>query len=53
MDSPEKGDPGTPYMDVYKLKIQYDRRFEKLKLRNVVRGDLQNKEMIRDKWDPI
>ena len=43
MDEPEKGDPETPYMDVYKANIQYDGSLDKLKLRTLVRGDLQNK----------
>ena len=39
-------------MDVYKAKIQYDGSLDKLKLRIVVRGDLQNKEMVGDNWSP-
>ena len=39
-------------MDVYKEKIQSDGSLDKLKLRIVVRGDLQNKEMIGDTWSP-
>ena len=39
-------------MDVYKKKIQSDGSLEKLKLRIVVRGDLQNKEMVGDTWSP-
>ena len=35
-------------MDVYKAKIQSDGSLEKLKLRILVRGDLQNKEMVGD-----
>ena len=35
-----EGEPVTPYMDVYKAKIQSDGSLEKLKLRIVVRGDL-------------
>ena len=44
--------PVTPCMDVYKAKIQSDGSLDKLKLRIVVRGDLQNKEMVRDTWSP-
>ena len=33
-------------------KIQSDGILDKLKLRIVVRGDLQNKEMIGDTWSP-
>ena len=39
-------------MDVYNKKIQYDGSLDKLKLRIVVRGDLQNKEMVGDTWSP-
>ena len=39
---PEKGEPMIPWMDVYKAKIQSDGILDKLKLRIVVRGDLQN-----------
>ena len=35
-----------------KKKIQSDGILDKLKLRIVVRGDLQNKEMIGDTWSP-
>ena len=37
-------------MDVYKAKIQYDGSLDKLKLRIVVRGDLQNKELVGGTW---
>ena len=39
-------------MDVYKGKIQSDGSLDKLKLRFVVRGDFQNKEMVGDTWSP-
>ena len=39
-------------MDVYKAKIQSGGSLEKLKLIIVVRGDLQNKEMVGDTWSP-
>ena len=39
-------------MDVYKTDIKYDGNIDKLKLRIVVKGDLQNKEMIEDTWSP-
>ena len=39
-------------MNVYKAKIQSDGSLDKLKLRIVVRRDLQNKEMIGDTWSP-
>ena len=40
---PKDGEPVTPCMDVCKAKIQSDGILDKLKLRIVVRGDLQNK----------
>ena len=46
------GEPVTPCMDVYKAKIQSDGSLNKIKLRIVVRGDLQNKEMVGDTWSP-
>ena len=43
IEDPKNGEPVTPCMDVYKAKIQSDGSLDKLKLRIVVRGDLQNK----------
>ena len=40
-------------MDVYKAKIQSDGRLDNLKLRIVVRGDLQNKKFVGDTWSPM
>ena len=42
----------TPCMDVLKDKIQSDGSLVKLKLRIVVKGDLQNKELVGDTWSP-
>ena len=42
----------TPCMDIYKEKIQSDGSIEELKLRIVVGGDLQNKDLIGDTWSP-
>ena len=39
-------------MDVYKSKIQSDGSLDKFKLRVVVRGNLQNKEMVGYTWSP-
>ena len=39
-------------MDVCKAKIQSDGSLDNLKLRIVVRGDLQNKGMVGDTWSP-
>ena len=38
----------TPCMDVYKAKFQSDGSLDELKLKIVVRGDLQNKELVGD-----
>ena len=37
-------------MDFSKAKIQSDGSLDKLKLRILVRGDLQNKELVGDTW---
>ena len=52
IEDQNEGEPVTPCMDVYKAKIQSDGILDKLKLRIVVRGDLQNKEMVGDTWSP-
>ena len=39
-------------MDVNKAKIQYDGSLDKLKLRIVGKGDIQNKELVGDNWSP-
>ena len=39
-------------MDVYKAKIQSNGSLDRIKLIIVVRGDLQNKEMVGDTWSP-
>ena len=52
IEDKNEGEPVTLYMDVYKAKIQPDGSLDKLKLRIVVRGDLQNKEMVGDNWSP-
>ena len=52
IEDPKDGEPVTPCMDVYKAKIQSYGRLDKLKLIIVVRGDLQNKEMVGDTWSP-
>ena len=52
IEDPKDGEPVTTCMDVYKSKIQSDGILDKLELRIVVRGDLQNKEMVGDTWSP-
>ena len=42
VEDPEKDEPVTPCMDVYKAKIQYDVSLDKLMFKIVVRGDLHN-----------
>ena len=49
---PEKGEPVTPCMDVYKDKIQSDGSLDKLKLVIVIRGDMQNKELFGEYLSP-
>ena len=39
-------------MDVYKANILFDGSIDRLKLRILVKGDLQNKENIGDTWSP-
>ena len=39
-------------MDVYKAKIQSDGSLDKLNLRILVRGYLQNKFLVGDTWSP-
>ena len=41
-------EPVTPCMDVYKVKIQSYGSLDKLKLRILIRGYLQNKELVGD-----
>ena len=48
IEDPKDGEPFTPCIDVYKAKIQSDGILEKLKLRIIVRGDVQNKDIIVD-----
>ena len=52
IEDQNEGEPVTPCMDLYKAKIQSDGSLDKLKLRIVVRGDLQNKGMVGDTWSP-
>ena len=52
IEDPKDGEPVTPCMGVYKVKIQSDGSLDKLKLRIVVSGYLQNKEMVGDTWSP-
>ena len=50
VQDPHKGESVTPCIDVYKDKIKSDGILNKLKLRIVVSGDFQNKELFGDTW---
>ena len=52
VEDPNKGEPVTPCVNVYKENIQFDGSIDKLKLRIAVIGDLQNKELIEYTWLP-
>ena len=52
VEYPDKVEPITTCMDAYKANFQSDGSLDKLKLRVVVRGDLQNKELVGDTWSP-
>ena len=52
MDYPAKEEPVTPCMDVYKVKNQSDGNLDYIKLIIIVRGDLENKDMIGYTWSP-
>ena len=52
IEDQNEGEPVTPCINVYNAKIQYDVSLDKLKLRIVVRGDMQNKEFVGDNWSP-
>ena len=47
-----KVDPVNPFMYVYKAKIKYDGSIDKLSFRIVVRGYVQNMNMIGYTWSP-
>ena len=52
VEDQNEGEPVTPCMHVYKASIQSDGSLEKLNLRILVKGDLQNKKMVGDNWSP-
>ena len=52
IEDQKEGEQVTPCMDVHKSKIQSDGSLDKLKLRIIVGGELQNKEMVGDTWSP-
>ena len=52
VEDPGKYEPVNQCVDVYKAKLQSDGSLDKIKLRIVVRRDLQNKELVGDTWSP-
>ena len=52
VQDPDKGEPVTPCTNVYKYKIKSDGSLDNLKLRIVVKGDMQNKELVGYNWLP-
>ena len=52
VQEPEKYEPMTTCMDVYKSKIQSDGSLDNIKLRIMGRRYLQNKELFGDTWSP-
>ena len=52
VEDPEKDEPVTPCMDVYKAKIQSNGSLDKLNLIIVVRGYLQHNKLVGDTWSP-
>ena len=52
VQEPQKSEPVIPCMDIYKAKTQSDEILDKLKLEILVRGDLQNKELVGDTLSP-
>ena len=53
VEYPEKDEPVTPCIDVYKSKIQSDGSLDKTKPRILFRGDFKNRELVEDTWSPI
>ena len=52
VEYPDKYEPMTPCMDVYKYMIQSDGSLDKFNMRIVVRGYLRNKKFVGDTWSP-
>jgi hypothetical protein len=47
-----EGEVAVLTMETNRVKLQSDGTLDKLKNRIVVRGDLQNKQSLEDKWSP-
>jgi hypothetical protein len=52
LDSIREDETSTPVMEIFKVKINSDGTLDKLKTQIVVRGDLQGKSTMEDKWSP-
>ncbi|MGH3053652.1 MAG: reverse transcriptase domain-containing protein, partial [Gaiellaceae bacterium] len=52
LNDPKPGEIVTPCMDTYRVKIKSDGTLDKLKVRIVVRGDLQKNVLKEDTWSP-
>ena len=50
VEYPQYNEPVTPWIYFYKAKIKSYGSLDKLTSRIVVRGDLQNKELVGDTW---
>jgi dephospho-CoA kinase len=51
-DTMNEGETSTPVMETFKVKVKSDGSLDKLKMRLVVCGDLQDKNIAEDKWSP-
>jgi len=48
----KEGETSTPTMEIFKVKVKSNGSLDKLKTRLVIRGDLQNGQLLEDKWSP-
>jgi hypothetical protein len=51
-DTLHPGESSMPVMEIFKVKVKSNGLLDKLKTRLVVRGDLQDKNITKDKWSP-
>ncbi|MGH7974584.1 MAG: hypothetical protein ACREBR_03580 [bacterium] len=52
LEDPKMDDKVTPCMDTYRAKLKSNGTLDKLKVRIVVRGDLQKQQSHEDTWSP-
>ncbi|MGH7954550.1 MAG: reverse transcriptase domain-containing protein, partial [Gloeomargaritales cyanobacterium] len=52
LEDPNPEEKVTPCMDTYRAKLKSDGSLDKLKVRIVVRGDLQKDQSAEDTWSP-